>query len=56
MREKVLDVWFNNLDYEELSRLFVQGSENDNDFIDNCDECWSGLSLEEKESMYLSFN
>lgn len=39
--------------YNELYRLiYIPDYEDDNDFIDKCDEYWKGLSVEEKENLY----
>ena len=53
MNERELDIWWNGLDYDELYRLiYIPDYEDDNDFIDKCDEYWEGLTAEEKENLY----
>ena len=47
-----LDIWWNGLDYDELNRLmYIPDYEDDNDFIEKCDEYWEGLTLEEKKNL-----
>ena len=53
MSEKELDIWWNSLDYNELYRLiYIPDYEDDNDFIDKCDEYWEGLTVNEKKNLY----
>lgn len=62
MKEKELDVWFNNLDSKSLLRMFPDIWQNTkkeggdlNDFIDDCDEWWSYLNLKTKKDIYNHF-
>ena len=53
MKEKDLDIWFNNLELKQLERMFVWPYGADaNDFIDYCDICWGCYTKEEKEGFY----
>ena len=55
--KKDLDVWFNSLDLDALVRMFTWPEGHDaNDFIEDCDEYWWGLSPEEKEEFYYRHN
>ena len=50
---KDLDVWFFNLELEQLARIFYwPEGRNAHDFIDDCDEYWRDMSQEEKEWFY----
>lgn len=64
--EKKFNKWFKNLDSSELANIFPSAfehtmmsadpDENINTFIDECNEYWDGLSVEEKEHMYNYYN
>lgn len=64
-RERKLNKWFKNLDTSELANIFSIEFEhtmmsadpevNINTFIDECKKYWNGLSIEEKEHIYLKF-
>ena len=52
-KRKDLNSWFKSLDLKELMNIFRCPSDKEaNDFIDDCDEYWDGLTLDEKEDLY----
>lgn len=53
MTQKDLDLWWNNLGLNALMGMFQCPANQDaNDFIDDCDEYWFGLSKKEKQEFY----
>ena len=53
MSEKALNLWWNELGYDELYRLmYIPNYKDDNDFIEKCDEYWEGLDVEKKRDLY----
>lgn len=53
LTERILNSWWNNLGLEALMRLmYIPSYEDANDFIDQCDEYWRGLSLAKKREFY----
>lgn len=56
MTKKKLNEWFNSLDLKSLMRMFICPAGRDaNDFIDDCDECWQKMSVQEKKDFYAHF-
>lgn len=57
MKEHELDSWWNSLGWPELFHImYIPDYEDDNDFIDKCDEYWDSLTYEEKLSLYENFD
>lgn len=53
MTQKDLDLWWNGLGLNSLMGMFQCPNNQDaNDFIDDCDEYWFGLSKKEKQEFY----
>lgn len=52
-----LDAWFYSLDLKQLMNMFRCPSNREaNDFIDDCDETWSDMSIEERYDLYNRFH
>ena len=50
-----LNQWWNNVDFltmQRITRYSLTSFDNDDDFIDACDEFWQDLSLQEKKYYY----
>ena len=57
MTTKELDKWFNRIDGNGLCNMFsCPPKRSMNDFIDDCDEYWRGLSHEEKQELHDRFS
>lgn len=57
MKAKDLDLWFNRIDGNGLMKIFGCPTQRTmNDFIDDCDEYWAGLSRKKKQELYDRFS